>query len=389
MNRKICLFLLGMIIIGCRQVKNTSSINAIELEAKKEAREDFISLANSYAEQGAIKNSVTAQVETTPIKAAKGDDAADDPAIWVNPTDPSKSLVYGSNKKGGLSVYDLSGNEVDYYPLGNINNVDIINNFSLGGRLITVLGCSNRSSQSIDLLEIKEDGTLKSITSRPQELDPMLIDDIYGFCFAKDETTDKAYSVINGKNGLLQQFEMLANGDFIDLELKRSIQFDSQTEGMVADNLFGYLYVGEEGRGVWKLQIDPSTKNKKTFLKNSGQSNRNISFDIEGMSIYQSGNTGYLIVSSQGNFSYAVFDRMEGNRYFGSFKISDGLNIDGVEETDGLAIVSDSLSVDFPNGVIVLQDGFNHDGDDLRAQNFKYVDWRALTNILKELDGRK
>lgn len=383
MKRIILSFLLGVIMIGCSQVKTPSSISSIELEAKKEAREDYISVAKSYDEQARIESSVTAQVETEPIKAAKDEDAADDPAIWVNPTDPSKSLVYGSNKKGGLAVYDLSGNEVDYYPLGNINNVDIINNFSLGGRLITVLGCSNRSSQSIDLLQIKEDGTLQLITSRPQAVDPLLIDDIYGFCFAEDKITHKAYCIINGKNGFVQQFEMIANGEAIDLELKRSVQFDSQTEGMVADNLFGYLYVGEEGKGVWKLQIDPLSKDKKTFLKDSGKSNRNISYDIEGMSIYESGDTGFLIVSSQGNFSYAIFDRVEENRYLGSFKIVKSLTLDGVEETDGLAIVSDSLSVDFPNGIMVLQDGFNYDGDTLRAQNFKYIDWRALTNFLK------
>lgn len=35
----------------------------------------------------------------------------DDPAIWIHPTDPSKSLIVGTDKEvgGGLYVYDLSG----------------------------------------------------------------------------------------------------------------------------------------------------------------------------------------------------------------------------------------------------------------------------------------
>lgn len=34
---------------------------------------------------------------------------ADDPAIWVNPSDPTQSLIFGTLKDGGLQVYDLKG----------------------------------------------------------------------------------------------------------------------------------------------------------------------------------------------------------------------------------------------------------------------------------------
>ncbi len=54
---------------------------------------------------------VTAVLETRP---SFGDDAggnadADDPAIWVDPKDPTRSLVVATLKEGGLDVYDLSG----------------------------------------------------------------------------------------------------------------------------------------------------------------------------------------------------------------------------------------------------------------------------------------
>lgn len=41
---------------------------------------------------------VTAQTETAPVP--ESGDAADDPAIWVHPTDPARSLI-GNDKKGG------------------------------------------------------------------------------------------------------------------------------------------------------------------------------------------------------------------------------------------------------------------------------------------------
>jgi len=53
--------------------------------------------------------SVTAVLETRP---SFGDDAggnadADDPAIWLDPKDPSRSLVVATLKEGGMDVYDL------------------------------------------------------------------------------------------------------------------------------------------------------------------------------------------------------------------------------------------------------------------------------------------
>lgn len=353
-------------------------------EQKVEAREDSIELAKAYAAQQKITLSVTPDVETRMIRAMSEDDAADDPAIWVHPTDRGKSLVFGSNKKGGLAAYDLSGTEVAYYPIGNINNVDVLYDFPMNDRTMTVLGCTNRSSQGINLFAVNPtDGSLKNIATDSLLVDKNLIDDIYGFCFAFDKTHQKHYAIINGKNGLLQQFEMQRRESGIDLQLARSVQFDSQTEGMVADNDSGFFYVGEEAKGIWKLPILPKKGTQKTFLKMSGEDNPNITYDIEGLTIYKKDGTGFLIASSQGNFSYAVFDLKGDNHYVNSFKILDQQNIDGVEETDGLDVVADSLSVEFPNGLLVLQDGFNFKNGQQVPQNFKYVDWGKVLGVLR------
>jgi len=37
-----------------------------------------------------------------------GNASGDDPAIWVHPTDSSKSIVIVTAKEGGLRVYDLA-----------------------------------------------------------------------------------------------------------------------------------------------------------------------------------------------------------------------------------------------------------------------------------------
>lgn len=387
MFRVIFFLVVAISVLAChsRNEEKKEVENPVAKQEKLEAHEDSLELALAYQNQAKINLSITPDVETLMVRATSEDDAADDPAIWIHPTDRSKSLIFGSNKKGGLGAYDLKGKEVAYYPIGNINNVDVLKHFPLNGKSVAILGCTNRSKQGIDLFTINStDGKLDYIGVDSLLVDPKLIDDIYGFCFAKDKTTQKSYALINGKNGLMQQFEMTDKNGKIALTLSRSVQFDSQTEGMAADTESGFLYVGEEAKGIWKLLIDP-TNISKTFVPFSDESNPNIKYDVEGLTIYRNQNLGYLIASSQGNFSYAVFDLNGNNSYLTSFKITEQNGVDGVEETDGLDIFSDSLSAQFPKGIMVLQDGFNFDKNRQKVpQNFKYVEVGKLLDVLKK-----
>jgi 3-phytase len=73
---------------------------------------------------------VLAVRETDPVNTEG--DAADDPAIWVNPADPAQSLIIGTAKKSGLYTYGLDGKMVQFLPEGRLNNVDI-RSVRLGG----------------------------------------------------------------------------------------------------------------------------------------------------------------------------------------------------------------------------------------------------------------
>ncbi|MBK8426944.1 MAG: phytase [Lewinellaceae bacterium] len=66
------------------------------------------------------------------------------------------------------------------------------------------------------------------------------------------------------------------------------------------------------------------------------------------------------------------------NRYLGSFKITDFETVDGVEETDGIDVVSVPLGKTFPKGLFVAQDGFNYDQGKLQRQNFKMLRWEKI-----------
>ena len=72
-------------------------------------------------------NEVAASGETEPVLHHA--DAADDPAIWVHPSRPGRSLVIGTDKVGALETYALSGRRLQRFGEINPNNVDVRGNF--------------------------------------------------------------------------------------------------------------------------------------------------------------------------------------------------------------------------------------------------------------------
>jgi 3-phytase len=327
-----------------------------------------------------IKNTVVAEAETDPVPQRKNEDSADDPAIWIDTTNVMNSVVIGTDKKGGLATYDLNGKTLNYYPDGNMNNCDLRCGFRLGENQIDILASSNRSTRSISLYEIKKDGILESIHSRI--ITSEMVGEVYGLCMYKSAQTGKYFVFLNSKTGEIEQWELFEKEKKVDAKLVRSFSVETQTEGMVADDECGLVYIGEEIAGIHKFDAEPEASIAGTFIALSSEENENICFDIEGLTIYDLGDgEGYLIASSQGNYSYAVFEREGDNKYVGSFRIVDG-SFDGVEETDGIDVTNVSLGDKYPKGMFVVQDGYNYEDKKLVSQNFKFISWESIEKFL-------
>ncbi len=377
--------LLGLLsLMSCDPSKQNTPSNSDSEEVKseaEEAREDSIALVAAYQAQSQIEHQLMANMETTPVAAGTSDDAADDPAFWYNESSPEQSVIFGTNKKSGLYAYSLQGEELGFYPLGKINNIDIRQGINYKGETVDILSGSNRSNNSIIVCEITKEGKLEQFM--PDFIvDSTAIAEVYGYCMYKD-AEGKAFYIVNGKSGVAHAYHYVEEEGQLNMTLWRSWTLGSQTEGMVADDELGHLYIGEENKGVWK--IDLSDEDAQPALLNASQesSNPNIRYDVEGISLYKGeGQSGYLIVSSQGNFSYALFDRLS-NAYLGSFSIKAANGIDGVEETDGLDICSLPLGSQYLRGVLIVQDGFNYDGDTLKSQNFKIIDNQQVLDLIE------
>ena len=69
---------------------------------------------------------------------------ADDPALWADAADPSRAVMFGTDKTDGLYVHDLDGTVRQFLPSGALNNVDLRTGFKANGRDDLVLvGATN------------------------------------------------------------------------------------------------------------------------------------------------------------------------------------------------------------------------------------------------------
>jgi len=310
-----------------------------------------------------------AVAETEPVPHPG--DAADDAAIWRHPRDPARSTIIGTDKDGGIAVYDLLGRELQYLPHGKLNSVDLRPGFPLGGRRVVLAGASNRVDDTIVLYRV-DDRTrrLVAVDSFKAGIP------VYGLCMYHSVRTRDFYVFVDSDSpeGTVEQWRLRPRAGRVEARRVRRFEVGTKAEGCVADDALGGLYIGEEERGIWRYGAEPDAGSRRTLVDSTG-ADGHLRPDVEGLALADMpGGTGHLIVSSQGDNSFAAYRREQGNEYVGSFRIAAAGGVDAVEQTDGIAMTTAALGDRFPHGVFVAHDGRNGRAN----QNFKIVPWRPL-----------
>jgi len=312
--------------------------------------------------------SFTASVETDPVPT--GGDAADDPCIWIHPTDPSKSTIIGTDKTGGnLLVYDLDGKQIHRYDVGRVNNVDLRYNFPFDGGSVTLVTATDRTADTITCYRV--DPSTRGLVHLG-DIDSHLT--VYGHCLYRSPVNGDTYGIVTDASGRIEQWRIEDDGNgSVAGTLVRTFDVGQICEGCVADDELGYLYISEEPVGIWQYGAEPGDGTTRTLVDGTG-SNGHLTADVEGLTIYYAKNgQGYLIASCQGADEYAVYERGAGHAFVMLFRIVSGTT-DGTSGTDGIDVTNLPLGPSFPNGVFVTQDGDNGSSN----QNFKLVPWERI-----------
>lgn len=314
------------------------------------------------------------------VHVAGTGDVADMAVVWLHPTDPAQSLILAGSKDdpdGGLHVWEMDGaTEVDFLPIGAVNSIDIRYEFPYDGGTIDLVGLTNRSEQEVQFFTIEPE-TREVVPIGSHTIDSP---DLYGFTLAHDQVHDRFYSIPNTEDGIVEQWEISAEGPSIDAAKVRTIDVGSQTEGAVSDDAHGWMFIGEEGVGIWRYDLLPSSDSDPVAVDSvSGDSA--LDADVEGLTLYHGPNArGYLIASSQGNDRFTVYERKAPHEYVGWFTIvaNPDEDIDDVTITDGIFVTASGTSPQFPSGVFVAHDAETS----ADSTNYKLVPWEDIAQAL-------
>lgn len=326
--------------------------------------------------------SCKSQSKLTPIKPSviteKTVNDTDDPAIWVNPTNPAESIVFGTDKEtnGAIYAFDLKGKIIEEKTLRDMkrpNNIDLVYQVSVNDSVsLDIIAFTERERQQIRVFSVPDmqpldNGGFKVFEDETNEEYkwPM------GIALYKSPVDGKVFAVVGRKDGpaegYLYQYELQPTGAGLQAVLVRKFGTFSgkkEIEAIAVDAENGHIYYSDEQFGIHKYYAEPSKGNQElsVFGKDKFLS------DIEGIAIAKiSEKGGYIIISDQQRGTFNVFDR-ETNTFIKAINLA-------TIETDGCDVVTSKLSSNFPNGLFVAMND---------SKEFYFYDFRKILDEIKK-----
>lgn len=294
----------------------------------------------------------------------------DDPAIWINSEDPSKSLIIGTDKgeeNGGLFVFNLEGQLIDSLsirPLLRPNNVDIEYGLAWDSSRIDIAVCTERNTNSIRVfrlptMEAIDNGGIPVFEDQEQRA-PM------GIALYKDEQGN-VHAIVSRKEGPADAYlQMLTlTYDSAGFVVADSINYfgkfstKKEIEALYVDDAHGHLYYSDETHAVRLYDLN-TLEELRVFGHNDFKD------DNEGISLAKD-SLDYLIISDQQALAFNVYDRS-------NLKLISRFGVDAIE-SDGSESYVGYLNERFPEGIFVAMS---------EGAVFHYYDWRDIKKIIRQ-----
>lgn len=299
----------------------------------------------------------------------------DDPAIWINPVDPAKSLVVGTDKDrdGALYLYDLQGKIVKVSEtLKRPNNVDLATGFLLGGKRVAIAVTTEREAQRLRVFTLPDltavDRGDLVVMANDRERAPM------GIALYTRPRDGALFAIVGGKSGptenYLMQYRVEDDGTgHLKLTLVREFgayRGGNEIEAIAVDNELGYIYYSDEGYGVHKYLADPEAPDANREL--ALFATKDFTSDHEGISIYKHADgTGYILVSDQQAHRFQVFPREGTAGKPHEHPLLKAVDVTAIQ-SDGSEVTSVELP-GFPGGLFVAMS---------EGRVFHYYAWQDL-----------
>lgn len=288
----------------------------------------------------------------------------DDPAVWINPSDPAQSLIVGTDKDedGGLYVFTLQGKLVPgktVKGLARPNNVDIVQGIILNGKRIDIAVTTERNKHQLRIFSLPDMQPVDGGGLPVFEGDTAhYYRDLMGIALYKRPADGKLFAIVGRKSGpqngeYLAQYELRDNGHgSLSATLVRKFGNYSgkkEIEAIAVDAELGYVYYSDEQFGIRKYYADPEKGNKELALFGTS----GFAGDHEGISIYKlNAKEGYILVSDQQRNCFHVFPREGSNGNPNQHPLIKVVRTSTLE-SDGSETVSIPIPGLFPKGFFV------------------------------------
>jgi 3-phytase len=307
------------------------------------------------------KTSATAVRPVAVTEAVAGD--SDDPAIWIHPTDPARSLILGTDKDGGLYTFDLDGRilaDRTKTGLSRPNNVDIEQGVLIDGKRVDLAIVTERDGGRVRVFRLPEVVAIDGGGIDVFEGDPPDWRKPMGVGLYHRPSDGALFAIVSRKtgpaDGYLWQYRVEGDGAG-GVRLRKVRQFgafsggEGEIEAIAVDDEAGYVYYSDEWAGVHKYAADPDAHNAAVALAVFGKAG--FMEDREGISIYKlDARTGYILVSDQEANKFRVFPRegtSKGPHDHPELAVIAASSV----HSDGSEVSSVSLGPKFPNGLFV------------------------------------
>jgi 3-phytase len=286
---------------------------------------------------------------------------SDDPAIWIHPEDPSKSLILGTDKGGSVYVFDLDGKILEdktVTGLARMNNVDVGYGLQLDGTPIDIAVATERPTSSLKVYRLPEmtaidGGGIEIFVGQEAANRPM------GVALYKRPTDGSIFAIVSRKEGpsgaYLWQYRLQddGSGTVEAVKVREFGEFSGtgEIEAVAVDNELGYVYYSDEGAGIHKYHANPDAQDANVELALFGTDG--FTQDREGISIYKiDDGTGYILVSDQQANTFRIFTRegVPGDPHDHQFIKSVAVS---TNESDGSEVTSAALNASFPDGLFI------------------------------------
>ena len=303
----------------------------------------------------------------------------DDPSIWINPTDASKSIIIGTDKDtdGGLYAFDLDGKIIKKsIVLQRPNNVDIAYGLMVNGKKVDVAVTTERENNKIRVfslpdLEPIDNGGIPVFEGETMR-DPM------GIALYTRPSDKKIFAVVGRKEGpsgsYLWQYELAdsGNGTVTGNVVRKFGNYSGkkEIEAIAVDNELGTILYCDEQFGIRKYRANPD-ENDNDELALFGQ--KDFKADNEGIAIYKKSATeGYILVSNQQANTFMVYPREGVNGNPNDYKLLAEIPTSTIE-CDGADVTSVNLGGVFQNGLFVAMSN---------GMTFHYYSWDSIQQLI-------